>query len=322
MSEIDKIRGNISVYSNGEYVVLPGTKLYILKTDGSLVACRNDLRNARRITFLSGNKMLLCSSKTVFHMIDLRDGNDLWTAPYTKNELNVADLAVSQDEAFVYTFDQWKGIHFISQLNLQTHEVDIHDMDMDLGATKCIVCDEEGIPCLLKTLSETIGGKHVNQNGIRIHDFNGIDPGGTTTWKAKWSFHDRTAIFFLGSTDQILTNDLCIYEPATGSLTPLLKPEDCSQLPNQTICSCWLDFTKRYVCLMYQRGNVIIDTLTCSIAAQYAADYAQGCLIGNEYWICVNNRICRKPFPSFEEIPPVKLTYNMDWYYSKRPELW
>ena len=322
MSDIDKIKGHISIYSNGEYVVLPGAKLYILKTDGSLVSCRNDLRYAGRITFLSGNRMLLCSSKAVFHMIDLCDGSDIWTATYTKNALNTADLAVSYDEAFAYTYDEWKDTHFISRLNLQTHEVDIQNMYMDAGATVCIVCDEEGIPCLLKTLSETIGGKHINQNGVRIHDFNGIDPGNTTTWKTKWSFSNQTAILFLGSTDRILTNNLCIYEPATGSLMPLLEPEAYSKLPNQTICDCWLDFTNRYLCLKYQKGNVIIDTQTRSIAAQYAADYTRGCLIGDKYWICVNNRICLKPFPALEEIPPVKLTYNMDWYYNKHPERW
>ena len=59
MQDVDKIKGNFYIYSNGEYVVLPGTKLYILKTDGSLVACRNDLRHAGRITFVSGNRMLL-----------------------------------------------------------------------------------------------------------------------------------------------------------------------------------------------------------------------------------------------------------------------
>ena len=95
-------------------------------------------------------------------------------------------------------------------------------------------------------------------------------------------------------------------DPDTGTLTPLLEPEANNRLPQQTICDCWSDATGRYLCLKYQTGNVILDTQNRSIAAQYAADYKQGCLIGNEYWICVNDRICRKPFPAFEEIPPLK----------------
>ena len=108
-TDLDKIKGSFYIYSNGEYVVLPGTKLYIFKVDGSMIACRKDLRNAGRITFLSDNRMLLCSSKAVFHMINLCDGIDIWTAPYTKNECNAADVAVSPDEAFAYTYDEWKG---------------------------------------------------------------------------------------------------------------------------------------------------------------------------------------------------------------------
>lgn len=108
------------IYTNGEYVVLLGAKLYIFKTDGRLVACRSDLRYAGRITFLSDNRMLLCSSKAVFHMVNLCDGCDIWTAPYTKCELNVSDIALSPNELFAYTYDEWKGCHFISRLDLQT----------------------------------------------------------------------------------------------------------------------------------------------------------------------------------------------------------
>lgn len=323
-TELEKIKGTFYVYSNGDYVVLPGTKLYILKPDGSLVACRKDLRNAGRITFLSGNRMLLCSSKAVFHMIDLCTGSDIWTAPSVKDNLNVHELAISPDEAFAYTYGDYRGTRFICRLFLTTpeHEVDKRDMYMDVGATFGIFCDEGGVPCLLKALTETIGGKTVHQSGVRIHDFDGIDPGGTSTWKAKWSFESRSSSSFFGSTDRILTSDLCIYDLSTGTLTPLLEQDAYEKLPQQTKCDCWFDLTGRYLCIRYQTGNVIIDTQNRNIAAQYAASFAKGCLIGDEYWICVNDKICRKPFPSFEDIPPVKHTINMDWYFAKRPELW
>ncbi len=323
-TDLEKLKGSFYIYSNGEYVILSGEKLYILKIDGSLVACRKDLRHAGRITFLSGNRMLLCSSKAFFHMIDLCSGIDIWTAPYVKHILNVNDLAISPDESFAYTYDEYKGINFISRLCLTTqeHEVDAHSMYYDVGGTYGILCDTDGVPCLLKSLTETIGGKTVHQNGVRIHDFDGIAPGGTTTWKAKWSFDTRSAISFLGSTSRILTNDLYVYDLGTDTLTPLLEPEAYNQLPHQRVCACWPDSTGRYLCLKYQTGNVIVDTQTRNIAAQYAADYTRGCLIGNEYWICVNDRVCRKPFPAYEEIPPVKHMINMDWYFAEHPEKW
>ena len=112
--------------------------------------------------------MLLCSSKAVFHMIDLCSGSDIWITPYVKHNLNVNELAISPDEAFAYTYDEYKGMNFISRLFLTTqeHEVDAQDMYMDVGATRGIFCDSYGVPCLLKTLSETIGGKNVNQSGV------------------------------------------------------------------------------------------------------------------------------------------------------------
>lgn len=322
-TDLEKLKGSFYIYSNGEYVVLPGTKLYIFKTDGSLVACRNDLRYAGRITFLSENRMLLCSSKAVFHMINLCDGSDIWTAPYTKNELNVANLAVSHDESFVYTYDQWKGTHFISRLDLQTHEVDTYDMHMDSGATRGIICNETGTPCLLKTLSETIGGKRFCQNGVRIHDFYDVSPGNTTSWETKWSFDGhRSSLCFLDGTDTVVTTDLHIYRPSTGSSIDLLENEFSWQRPERFPSDCWLDITNRYLCLKYQTANVIIDIHARKVVAQYATEYKRGCLVGNEYWICVGDRILRKPFPAFEDAPPVKAVINSDWYYSKRPELW
>lgn len=321
-TDLEKLKGSFYIYSNGEYVVLPGTKLYIFKTDGSLVACRNDLRYAGRITFLSGNRMLLCSSKAVFYMINLCDGNDIWTAPYIKHEFNVADLAVSRDETFAYTYDKWKGTDFISRLDLCTHEVDAHVMYMDKGATEGIICDEDGIPCLLKMLGETIGGKLYYQNGVRIHDFSDISPGDTTTWKTKWTFEDKSAIAFFGCADKVVTNDLHIYEPSTGYTIDLLENESTWQRPERFPHRCWLDISNRYLCLKYQNANVIIDVHTRKVVAQYVADFMQGCLIGNEYWLCVNDRICRKPFPAIEEVPPIKSVCGWEWYYSKHPEHW
>ena len=322
MADVDKIKGNFYIYSNGEYVVLPGTKLYILRTDGSLVTCRSDLRHAGRITFLSGNRMLLCSSKKEFHMIDLHDGSDIWVAPYTKFELNVEKLAISPDGAFAYTVDQWRNRKFISRLDLETHEVDCYDMYMDSGATRDICCDEEGVPCLLKTLTETIGGKTFHQVGVRLHDFFYLMPGSTTEWKTKWYFEDtRMASCFFDGPDRIVTNDLCVYEPATGKLVDLLENDTKWQRLKGNPCDCWLDLSKRYLCVKYRWANVIIDILDRKVVAQYAADYKKGCLVGDEYWICIDDRICRKPFPAWEDALPEK-PVGLEWYYSKHPEFW
>lgn len=322
MADADKIKGSFNCDTNGEYVVLSGTRLHIFRPDGALVATRKDISHPGRITFLSGNRLLLCSSKAVFHMIDLRNGNDIWTAPYTNTSFNLSDLAVSPDEAYAYTYDEWRSRKFITRLDLQTHDVYSHDMDMDIGATRGIICDEKGVPCLLKTLVEVVGGEDVVQNGVRLHDYHSISPGGTTFWKTKWTSRlGEGAVSFYDSANAVITANLHIYEPATGVSINLLENES-QWHPGQALRDCYLDSSRRYLFVNYQTVHVIIDIVARGVAAQYAANYQRGCLIGNEYWICVNDRILRKSFPAFEEAPPGKTSMNMDWYFSNQPELW
>lgn len=321
-TDADKLKGNFNVYSNGEYVVISGKKLYIFRTDGSQVACRSDLRYAGRITFLSGNRMLLCSSKAVFHMINLRDGNDIWTAPYRKNEFNIARLAISPNEVFAYTFDQWRGTDFISRLDLQTHDVDVHKIHKDMGATRDIVCDEKGRPCLLKTRIGRVGGSSVQHVSIQPHDFGEPVPENTAYWQAKGYLKGRNALHFLDSPNRVITEDLCIYDVTTGSLVDLLENDLSCRRLEQFPVRAWLDNSGRYLCVQYQTVNVIIDTQERKTVAQYAADQGKGCLIGDAYWICSNSSLCRKPFPAFEEAPPVKIVFDWGSDYSKHPELW
>ena len=74
--------------------------------------------------------------------------------------------------------------------------------------------------------------------------------------------------------------------------------------------------------IMCENANVIIDIPARKAVARYASNYMRGCIVGNKFWICQEGKILWKPFPAFEEVPPVKRSINMDWYYSKHPELW
>ena len=322
-TDLEKLNGQFSLYYNGSYIVAVSEKCISFFTpDGCLVSCRKDLRFAHRSLFLSGDRMLVCSGKLYFHMIDLTTGQDLWTAPYVKCDLNIAPLAISPDEHFVYTFDSQNGFPFISRLDLNTHEVDTHTLSYDMGATQDILCDEHGVPHLLKTASETVGGKAYVACGVRIHDFWDIDPGSTTCWKTKWQLKGtRHPIFFYSSTDRILLDDFWVYEPATGNSFNLL--ENCGKCPDGKPFSYWLDHSAKYLCLGYQNTNVLIDTSARKIVAQYACDpVCHGCLIGNEYWVCYEGKLCHKPFPAFEDAPPIKKVDYMESYYAKHPELW
>lgn len=321
-TDLDKLKGSFYIYSNGEFVFLAGTKFYIFKPDGSLVACRKDLRYVHGITFLSGNRALL-SCKGVYHMIELPTGSDIWSVPFTKSSFGGSEIAISPDEAYAYSYDTWKSRHFIARLDLRTHELDVHDFYMDCGGTHDILCDEEGIPCLLKSFSITIGGKQFSEVGVRMHDFYYPDAGRTTNWKTKGIYEGLFgALQFFGSTDRILCDDLRVYEPATGKSINLLENDPAWQPPFPRPSECWFDTTGRYLCVKYSNGNVIVDLLERKVVAQYAAKHMRGCLVGNEYWICDGERILRKPFPVMEDIPPQSGAINSDWFYASRPELW
>lgn len=324
--EIDKVKGSYDIFSNGKYVVLSGNKLYIFKPDGSLIACRKDLRYVGRITFLSGNRMLLCGSKSIIHVIDLHDGSDLWTVQGPKTEFNLAYFAVTPDETCAYTYDKWKGQFFIIRLELNTREIDSYDISFDIGATMDILCDSEGVPCVLKTLFENIGGKVVSQNGVRMQDYDILYRGSSYYWKTKWQFDgNRRAIGFLGSVDRVITNDLYMYEPSSGTLTDLLENEVTWKRNGESPQECWMDQSGSCLCLEYPSGNVVIDLSKHLVVAQYTGEFKRGCLIDEEYWICQNERICRKPFPRIEELQPIQTGGAVHWFddfFAKNPELW
>ena len=320
MLNIEKIKCNSYIYTNGSYVVIPDTKLFILRPDGSLVTCRKDLRNAGRITFLPDNRLLLCC-KDVIHMINLSDGQDIWTAPFTKSYLHSSHFALSENQTFAYTFGENRCGPFIARINLHTLETDSFNLDRDVGATADILCDTEGIPCLLKTIGETIGGKQILQSGVRIHDFDGIAPYSTTVWKAKWSSECRSSICFLKDTDHVLTSDLKVLHIQTGALVDLLENKQSWVPPSSGQLTQWFDSTGQYLSILYQNANVVIDVQNQRVIAQYASSM-RGALVDNQYWICDEGKIVRKPFPLYEDPLPLKNFYGMDWYYASRPERW
>lgn len=212
--DIDRLRGRCDIFFNGHYVVVQGKTLRIFHTDGSCIAWRKDLLYSGRTTFLSGDRMLI-SSKSVVHMVDLQSGEDLWTVPLPKTETDLYHFALTPDESCAYTYDHWDGRLLMIRLDLNEREVDSYGVFYDSGATWDIICDEEGIPCVLKSEYENIGGKEFSLNGIRIQDYDILYRGSSSYWKSKWQFDmNRVAKYFLGSIDRIVTSDLHIYEPS------------------------------------------------------------------------------------------------------------
>lgn len=321
--EIDKVNGCYDIYSNGRYVVLAGTKLRVFNTDGSQIICRDDIRYPGRITFLSNNRMMLSTGNGVIHLIDLVTGKDIWSVQGPKADFNIVHFAVTPDESCAYTFGTKREKMFIIRVDLRTCEVDSYYVTNDIGSTYDISCDENGVACILKVLYQNVAGQIISENGVLIQDYDDISRGNSHYWKSKWQFAgQKNAFRFWGDIDHILTSDLTLYEPKTGDHANLLENDTIKQVTGGHPSEAWLTPDERFLCLMYLQSNIIIDLGDKKICAIYAAEYTRGCIVENEYWICVGKRIIRKPFPLEEPIIKKNTTARIDEYLGKHPELW
>lgn len=303
--DIEKVRGTYDIFANGDDVVLTGDRFRLFTPEGRETACRRDIRNACKAVFLPERRALVRRRNGMFHLIDLRDGSELWTVPGPKPVLYNSPVVMTPDYRCAYTYDSVEGRLQIIRLDLEARETDSFSVHYDMGATRDILCDEEGIPCVLKTYFEQIGNQIYCQNGVRIQDYDILYRGSTFFWKWKWQFtqKDYASRCFLGQLGKILTTDLHVYWPDTGEMENLLENESQWQQPAGGPMEGWIDQTGRHLCLMYEKGNVVIDMEEKHVTAQYRAEYARGCLVGNQYWICRDKQIARLPFPDFEPWP-------------------
>ena len=224
--ELDKVKGSHWIFRNSDYVVFVGKKLWIFKKDGTLIACRKDIPHAYKVAFLPGERLLTGGgNKAEYRLLSLVDGTDIWSfPPIKKKEVCAYRFAISPDYKQAFDYYSWMDGYHLVKLDIQTGEMDICLLQEDLRATKDIMCDENGVPCLLQTHYEEIGGQRVSQNGVRYHYLDDIDVGNAYYWKYKWQHKGITiADTFLESTELILTKDLYVYEPKSGKTYFLLE---------------------------------------------------------------------------------------------------
>lgn len=300
------IKGNCQIYSDSQYTVVLGKKLWIFDRNFSLLACRPDVCNAHKAVFLSGRRLLIGQGKgAAYRLIDLENGTDLWSIPPIKTETSMSRFAISSDMAVAYDCYNWKLTDHLVTISVETGEIQTTPLQPGLRCTSDIACDENGYACLLQTHHEEVSGERIYQNGIRFQDPNDIDYGSSYHWKHKWQLPwPATACCFLDGVEHVLTNDLRVYAPQNAGISSLLENETRWNSPGSRFMDCWLDQEKRYICIMYDTVNVVIDRWEKKMAARYAGNFARGCLIGSFYYIASDEGIRKVPFPLIEEIPP------------------
>ena len=309
-TRLEQVKGNYWISRNDEYVVLIGKELWIFKVDGDFVACRKDIPNAFKVAFLSGDRALTGSGKSGYHLLSLKDGSDLWSMKPHKYETCADSFALSPDGVWAYDYYSWKDHLYFVKINLVHGEVEKYIVSPGLRCTKDILCDDDGIPCLLQSHYSIISGEQVSDNGILYQYQDVLKKGSAYYWKYKWQFGGKQIVEqYLGNTDTVITNDLFVFTPQVGKGYYLLENEVLPQLPKWEPVNIRLDHSGQFVVLMYPTVNIIVDREARRVVARYAGDFTKGCLVGNEFWISTKNGIVRKSFPLMEEIPPKRSAF-------------
>lgn len=310
--EINKVKGDYIISAFGDYIVFYGQDIRIFHTSGAFIARRKDLRNIYKVAALSENRLIIdCVSQGAYIILSLLDGSEICRIKYPKMDYTKDHFAVSPDGAAVYDIYCLEENFYLFAIDLATKESKSIYLQRGLRAISDIICDEQGIPCLLEQHFEMVAGRHISINGVRYVYQDDLNPGSAFDWKEKWC-HDFPDIakFFWGDSETVLTGKLFRYQIITKEKRPLCaEGEDLKQFCPYPINDFVMCQDGRYVILVYENMDVIFDTVTWKIVARYAKNFYHGCLIDNEYWLCTAEGVQRKPFPCLEPIPPIKPTY-------------
>lgn len=263
MNEIslEKIQNSGSIFTNGDYVVILGKKLWVFRPDAQLVLCRADISNAFKVSFISGNRLLIGqSAKCTYRMISLPDGADLWSIPSIRMDSYVNNFIIAPDERYAYDcYDRHMKYHLV-KLDIETGSITDIAISGGFRCVNRITCDAEGTPCLLQTQYDEREDGRISQNGIRYPLKNRFSAKDTVNWKYTWQYQGaRIAKFFLDGISCILTNDLYVYEPENGREYFLLENDPQWIYPDFRPLDCWLDSKREYIFILYDDVNVVID---------------------------------------------------------------
>lgn len=309
-AKLEQVKGNYWISRNNKYVVLIGKELWIFKVDGDFVACRKDIPNAFKVAFLSGDRALTGSGKSGYHLLSLKDGSDLWSIKPHKYETCAESFALSPDGVWAYDYYSWKDDLYVVKINLDHGEAEKYIVSPGLRCTKDILCDDDGIPCLLQSHYSIISGEQVSDNGILYQYQDVLKKGSAYYWKYKWQFGGKQIVEqYLGNTDTVITNDLFVFTPQVGKGYYLLENEASPQFPELEPINVCLDYSGHFIVLMYNTVNIVVDWKARKTVACYAAEYTKGCVVDDQFWVSSKNGILRKPFPIMEEIPRQKYVF-------------
>lgn len=299
------------VIHHGSYVILIGKYLWILQENGELIAYRKDIVNPSNTAYLSENRLLVeCGKQKAFILLSLKTGNEILRIPMPKYDLMRCNFILSPDERYIYGICDRRGTSCFLQISTQDWTCATIPLQRGLNAMHDLICDANGIPCILESHYQRIGDNHVSENGIRYVWPDDINPGSAFYWKSKWTLpFPQIAHRFVLNAETVLTSHLWLYNVSDGTTINLLENETHWKIPSESLSQARFTHDGRYIILTYLRRNVVLDIQARKVVAEYAAGYKMGFLIGDKYWLPSDTGVELKDFPAFEEIPPQKYKF-------------
>lgn len=287
------------VLHHGRYAVLIGRHLWIFRDNGELIVQKKDIINPRHTVYLSGDRLLVeCGKQKSFILLSLKTGEELLRIPTPNLHLMLCEFTLSPDETSIYSIYERKGIHYFLQIDVNKWTWTVFPLETGIGAFHDVICNVNGIPCILESRYQMIGGNHVSETGIRYIWPDDLTPGSAFYWKSKWMLpFPRSPHRFILNAETVLTGDLHLYNVPNGTTTNLLENETSWQLPAENLSYARCTDDGKYMILTYLRSNVVIDIQARKVVAEYAADYKMGFLIGDKFWLPNDRGVERKDFP-------------------------
>jgi hypothetical protein len=197
--EISKVKGEYAISAFGEYIVFYGKDIVIFHNSGVRIMRKKHFRNVHKVAALSENRIIIdCGSQGAYIVLSLLDGSEICQIKFPKLDYTKSHFAVSPDCSVVYDCYSLKEDFYLFRIDLKTNESKSIYLQRGLRSISDIVCDKEGVPCLLEHHFERVAGKHISINGVRYVYEDSLDPGDAFDWKEKWhlDFPDISTMFW------------------------------------------------------------------------------------------------------------------------------
>lgn len=279
-----------------DYVIAYGDGLYVFKKDGSQVFSRRDFKRIWKIALLPNHQIIVDFLDSMEYVIlSTEDGKTRYRIKRPKMLFYAQKFDITNDGIFLYDLASSITHQYVIRIDLSTMNLCSYKLSVDLCSLQDSFVDQNDNFYVLQSRNG-----HVNEKTSECSIWLENTPN-TFQCVSQWTLpFIPKKMEFCNSPNKVIlahANALYIYNTVSGVLSDNLANQQDFPLEHYFhLCRA----KNQYLILTYDHTNVVFDAQHNTIIAKYFADFTQGCIVGNEYWICSDSGILRKPFPMIE----------------------